>query len=170
MLDQNINATLILAAVNSKFAIQLDLISCMMTLLVTLICVALRSSSDPIMLSLLLTYSLNIQNNIQNLLRWMMYLENQMVAVVRCLKLKDVIQERQADSLDFLKGRPHWPEQGKVEFKGICLRYRPDTEQVLHDLTVEMQPQDKIGIVGRTGAGKSTITLAISRIVEIFSG
>lgn len=49
-----------LAAVNSNFAIYLDLISCLMTLTVTLLCVFLRATSDPIMLSLLLTYSLNI--------------------------------------------------------------------------------------------------------------
>jgi ATP-binding cassette subfamily C (CFTR/MRP) protein 1 len=50
------------------------------------------------------------------------------------------------------------------------LRYRPETEIVLNDLSFSVKGGEKIGIVGRTGAGKSTITLAISRIVEIFSG
>ncbi len=50
------------------------------------------------------------------------------------------------------------------------MRYRPETEIVLNDLSFSVKGGEKIGIVGRTGAGKSTITLAISRIVEIFSG
>ena len=50
------------------------------------------------------------------------------------------------------------------------MRYRPETEIVLNDLSFSLNGGEKIGIVGRTGAGKSTITLAISRIVEIFSG
>jgi ABC-type multidrug transport system fused ATPase/permease subunit len=50
------------------------------------------------------------------------------------------------------------------------LRYRPDTEIVLKGLTFKVNSGEKIGIVGRTGAGKSTISLAITRIVEIFQG
>ena len=50
------------------------------------------------------------------------------------------------------------------------LRYRPGTEIVLNNLTFEAKPGEKIGVVGRTGAGKSTICLSLSRIVEIIEG
>jgi ABC-type multidrug transport system fused ATPase/permease subunit len=50
------------------------------------------------------------------------------------------------------------------------LKYRPTTEVVLRGLSFTVRSGEKIGIVGRTGAGKSTITLAITRIVEIFAG
>lgn len=50
------------------------------------------------------------------------------------------------------------------------LRYRPQTEIVLNSLSFEVKPKEKIGIVGRTGAGKSTISLALTRIVELVSG
>jgi ATP-binding cassette subfamily C (CFTR/MRP) protein 1 len=50
------------------------------------------------------------------------------------------------------------------------MRYRPDTDQVLKDLSFKIESGEKIGIVGRTGAGKSTISLCLSRIVEIFGG
>jgi ABC-type multidrug transport system fused ATPase/permease subunit len=52
----------------------------------------------------------------------------------------------------------------------VNLRYRPNTEIILKDLTFEVKPGEKIGVVGRTGAGKSTICLSLSRIVEIASG
>lgn len=57
-----------------------------------------------------------------------------------------------------------------MEFKNVSLRYRPTTEVVLRDLSFNIKSGEKIGVVGRTGAGKSTICLALSRIVEIFEG
>jgi len=50
------------------------------------------------------------------------------------------------------------------------LKYRPKTEVILRDLSFEVRPREKIGVVGRTGAGKSTICLSLSRIVEIANG
>lgn len=55
-------------------------------------------------------------------------------------------------------------------FDGVSLKYRPTTETVLHKLSFRVLPGEKVGVVGRTGAGKSTICLSISRIVEIFEG
>jgi len=63
-----------------------------------------------------------------------------------------------------------WPKQGQVQFKDVYLRYRPTTELVLKKLTFTVQPGMKVGVVGRTGAGKSTISQALSRIVEICGG
>ena len=57
-----------------------------------------------------------------------------------------------------------------MKFEGVSLKYRPTTETVLHRLAFQVGKGEKIGVVGRTGAGKSTICLSISRIVEIFEG
>ena len=51
-----------------------------------------------------------------------------------------------------------WPTDGAIEFKDVELRYRPTTELVLKGLTLKIEPGYKIGVVGRTGAGKSTIS------------
>ena len=50
------------------------------------------------------------------------------------------------------------------------LRYRPNTDIVLDNLSFAVAPGSKVGIVGRTGAGKSTISLALSRIIELCGG
>lgn len=63
-----------------------------------------------------------------------------------------------------------WPNKGAVEFKNVKLRYRPTTDLVLKGLSFSIKGGHKIGIVGRTGAGKSTISLALTRIVEIEKG
>ena len=52
----------------------------------------------------------------------------------------------------------------------VFLKYRPTTEIVLNDLSFRAEPGERIGVVGRTGAGKSTICLSLSRIVEIIEG
>ena len=92
-----------------------------------------------------------------------------MVNADRCMKMLDLPYESLLEN-DIMKSRPKWPENGLIEFKDVSLRYRPWTEIVLNELTFKVNVGEKIGIVGRTGAGKSTICLAISRIVEIFEG
>lgn len=63
-----------------------------------------------------------------------------------------------------------WPAKGEIEFKNVDLRYRPEKELVLKGLSFKIQAGEKVGVIGRTGAGKSTVCLALSRIVEIENG
>lgn len=125
------------------------------------------------MLSMLLTYSLTVQSDTISSIRCLMQIEARMVNAERCFSLLSVPQENVEGSLSmhtFKEIEPDWPSLGAVEFKNVVLRYRPDTEDVLKNLTFNVQPGEKIGVVGRTGAGKSTICLSMSRIVEILEG
>lgn len=63
-----------------------------------------------------------------------------------------------------------WPSAGKVQFSKLCMRYRPGLELVLHDLDFTVEAGEKVGIVGRTGAGKSSLMLALFRMIEPASG
>uniref|UniRef100_A0A803XV74 Multidrug resistance-associated protein 1 n=1 Tax=Meleagris gallopavo TaxID=9103 RepID=A0A803XV74_MELGA len=63
-----------------------------------------------------------------------------------------------------------WPEEGKVEFRGFGLRYREDLDLVLKNINITINGGEKIGIVGRTGAGKSSLTLGLFRINEAAEG
>jgi ABC-type multidrug transport system fused ATPase/permease subunit len=62
---------------------------------------------------------------------------------------------QEVDSCEIV--RKEWPESGKIEFRQASLRYRPTTELALRDVSFTIEPQMKVGIVGRTGAGKSTV-------------
>jgi ABC-type multidrug transport system fused ATPase/permease subunit len=63
-----------------------------------------------------------------------------------------------------------WPTAGQIEFRQLCMRYRPRLPLALIDLTATVAAGSKVGIVGRTGAGKSTLVLALFRLVEPASG
>lgn len=63
-----------------------------------------------------------------------------------------------------------WPQDGAVRFDKFSLRYRADLDLVLDSISLSVNPMEKIGIVGRTGAGKSSLVLALFRFVEAASG
>ena len=95
-------------------------------------------------------------------------LEGDLVSYDRCVKMLEIPQEAKQHI-----NNPHlkdWPKEGNIEFSDYTLRYRPETEIVLKNLSFSVKSKEKIGIVGRTGAGKSTICLALCRIVEATSG
>jgi ABC-type multidrug transport system fused ATPase/permease subunit len=74
--------------------------------------------------------------------------------------------EVESEKFDQGEKNESFGKEGRIEFKNYHLRYRPDTELVLQKLTFKIRAGEKIGIVGRTGAGKSTICLGLCRIIE----
>lgn len=88
------------------------------------------------------------------------------------MKLKETPQELPVSPKDQTEAvvPAEWPTVGAVSFKKVNLRYRPDCDKVLNDLEFDVKPGHKVGVVGRTGAGKSTMCLVLSRIIELESG
>ncbi len=66
----------------------------------------------------------------------------------------------------FPRPDPSWPSKGEIEIHDLQLRYRPGLELVLKGISCDIRGREKIGICGRTGAGKSSFTLALFRMVE----
>ena len=64
----------------------------------------------------------------------------------------------------------NWPSEGRVEFENVSMRYKPKTPLRLTGLSMMIEPGHRVGVVGRTGAGKSTICLVLSRIIELAGG
>jgi len=60
-----------------------------------------------------------------------------------------------------------WPEQGVVRFEDVSFRYRPKLPLVLRNVNFEIRPREKVGVVGRTGAGKSSLLVVLFRLVEL---
>ncbi|KAI2623116.1 P-loop containing nucleoside triphosphate hydrolase protein [Hypoxylon sp. NC1633] len=116
-----------------------------------------------------LSYAIGFSENILWLVRLYAMNEQNMNSVERVKEYLDVEQEAEAINE---KNRPaeDWPAHGAVEFVGYSTRYRKELDPVLKDVTFKIEPREKVGIVGRTGAGKSSLTLAIFRALEAESG
>lgn len=96
-------------------------------------------------------------------------LEVAAVALDRIVEYIDMDQEAQYH-IEETAPQPGWPEEGAVKFFGYSCRYKPDSPDVLKKLGLDINPSEKIGIVGRTGSGKSTLTLALFRLIEASDG
>ncbi len=116
-----------------------------------------------------LSYAISFSENILWLIRLYAVNEQNMNSVERVKEYLDVEQEAEAI---VEKSRPphNWPSRGAVEFISYSTRYRKELDPVLKDITFKIEPLEKVGIVGRTGAGKSSLTLAIFRALEADSG
>jgi ABC-type multidrug transport system fused ATPase/permease subunit len=69
------------------------------------------------------------------------------------------------------RGDKRWPSAGKIEFRGLSMRYKSQLDRpVLQSVSFSVAPCEKIGVVGRTGAGKSSLIVALYRLVEPFAG
>ena len=95
--------------------------------------------------------------------------ETNIVAVER---LKEYSMTEQEAPWIWPDNRPEkaWPQAGMMEFEDYGMRYREDTPLVVENISVKVDGGQKVGIVGRTGAGKSTLTVALFRLVEAALG
>ena len=94
-------------------------------------------------------------------------LEMTMIGLERCETITKIQTERKPveDMTEKLK-KEKWPKLGKINFQEYFANYRPDTPDILKNINLEINSGDKVGIVGRTGSGKSSLVLALSRILE----
>ncbi|KAK5654791.1 hypothetical protein OQA88_6827 [Cercophora sp. LCS_1] len=124
---------------------------------------------DPGSAGISLSYAIGFADNMLWLVRLYAMNEQNMNSVERIKEYLDVEQEAAAV---VEKNRPaeHWPANGSVEFINYTTSYRKELDPVLRNLTFKIEAQEKVGIVGRTGAGKSSLALAILRALEADDG
>ncbi|KAJ5317887.1 hypothetical protein PENANT_c004G07627 [Penicillium antarcticum] len=116
-----------------------------------------------------LTYAVTFTENVLWLVRLYSEVQQNMNSVERVREYLEVDQEAAAV---IPESRPTagWPSQGAVEFNGYSTRYRPDLDPVLKEVSFSVKAGEKVGIVGRTGAGKSSLALALFRGLEAEKG
>jgi len=106
---------------------------------------------------------------LNQLVRMTTEVETNMVSVERIREYQEITQEA---PVDVPENDPpqEWPENGVIKFENYQTRYREGLDLVLKGIDCTILSSEKIGIVGRTGAGKSSMTLALFRIIESASG
>ena len=130
--------------------------------------VVYRDTLSPSIAGLAVSFSLSFTTLLNSLIKSYSDVETNVVAVERCFEYTKLETESEAKSEP--KPDDDWPSKGIVKFKNYSTAYRQDLNPVLKDLTFETKENEKVGIIGRTGAGKSTLTLAMFRILEPLEG
>ncbi|KAG0261888.1 hypothetical protein DFQ27_002716 [Actinomortierella ambigua] len=151
---------------NRWLQIRLELLGAIIVLAAALFSVLGRNKLDASIVGLSLSYALNVTQDITWLVRSYCDLQNQLVAVERIHEMSSLNQEAPAETDVDKTLPPNWPQKGHVVFNNYSTRYRQGLDLVIKNIDFEVQPGEKVGIVGRTGAGKSSLTLALFRIVE----
>ncbi|KAF9436471.1 hypothetical protein BGZ76_003902 [Entomortierella beljakovae] len=144
--------------------VQLRLLSTFVLLFAALFAVLGRSYIDPSLVGLTLSFALSITEEVTSLVRIYCDFQTQLVSVERVVEYTDMKTEAPDHTDAYIP--PNWPSHGRIQFKHYSTRYREGLDLVLKDISLEILPGERVGIVGRTGAGKSSLTLALFRILE----
>ncbi|CAH1183385.1 unnamed protein product [Phaedon cochleariae] len=142
------------------FGLWMDLICSLYVCIVVISFIFFESNSTAGDVGLALTQVLLLSSEVQWSIRQWSDLENLMTSVERLVEYTDVKAETTGGT-----EVEHWPQAGSITYKNVSLTYN-NNETVLKNLTFEIKPGEKIGIVGRTGAGKSSIIATIFRLYE----
>jgi ABC-type multidrug transport system fused ATPase/permease subunit len=156
-------------AANRWLAFRVDVVGALVSFFAGAFVVTSVGKIDAGAAGLAMTYAVTFTENVLWFVRLYSSNEQNMNSVERIKEYLDVDQE--ADLI--VEGnRPaaNWPSKGSVEFIGYTTRYRSDFDPVLKDITFKILPGEKVGVVGRTGAGKSSLALALFRALEAEQG
>ncbi|XP_047341674.1 ABC transporter C family member 13 [Impatiens glandulifera] len=121
----------------------------------------------PGLVGLALSYAAPLVSLLGSFLSSFTETEKEMVSVERVVQYMDICQEE----LDgFSKLEPGWPSEGQIEFQNVTLRYMPSLPAALHHISFTIAGGTQVGIVGRTGAGKSSVLNALFRLNPLSHG
>eukprot|EP01017_Pseudomicrothorax_dubius_P027420 TRINITY_DN3158_c0_g2_i1.p2 TRINITY_DN3158_c0_g2~~TRINITY_DN3158_c0_g2_i1.p2 ORF type:complete len:158 (+),score=21.83 TRINITY_DN3158_c0_g2_i1:668-1141(+) len=118
---------------------------------------------------MLLTYCFVLDYDAQILIVYFLQLERVLMSFERCVFFTGVKPEQPLSDEDN-RPPPNWPSQGSIQFENYSTKDRKGIRYVLKDISLGVNPKEKIGVVGRTGAGKSSIILSLLRILKPYQG
>ncbi|CAE6470998.1 unnamed protein product [Rhizoctonia solani] len=170
-LDRNQMVYLPAVSVNRWLAVRLELLGSFIVLAAAIFSlVALVTTGvDAGLVGLVLSYGLSTTQSLNWVVRSASEVEQNLVSVERVVNYINLEPEAPLEIPDAAPPAG-WPRNGDIEFKGYSMRYRPELPLVLKNLTMSIRSGENIGVVGRTGAGKSSLFLSLLRILEPASG
>ncbi|KAG6596104.1 ABC transporter C family member 5 [Phytophthora cinnamomi] len=151
------------------FELRMQLLGCGVIVFVVTGLVYLRDYLSPGLVGLAFTYALSVDSGLASLVQSWSWVEIQMVSPERILEYGSIPAEGSQRPL-VIEPDASWPRSSTVQFQDVVFSYKHGGDPVLKGLSFAIRNNEKIGIVGRTGAGKSSLTMALFRINELVSG
>ncbi|KAI1700651.1 ABC transporter transmembrane region domain-containing protein [Ditylenchus destructor] len=157
---------------NRWLAVRLELVGNVIVLSSAMFAAVFRDSSGVTagLVGLSVSYALSVTQTLNWAVRMTSELEANIVSVERISEYTAIPTEASLETGPEVVLSEVWPTRGEVILENVELRYRPDLDLVLKGVTAHIKPREKVGIIGRTGAGKSSLTLALFRLVEPAGG
>lgn len=164
--NNNTSALYLYVSTNRAFAFWTDLICVLYILVVTFSFLLINQEFYSGDVGLAITQSMSLVIMCQWGMRQTAEMENNMTSVERVIEYIDLPAEPNLETDPSVKLPETWPAMGRMYFKDLKLKYSDNGEYILKGLNFSIRPMEKIGIVGRTGAGKSSIIQAIFRLAK----
>ncbi|XP_071016015.1 ATP-binding cassette sub-family C member 4-like isoform X2 [Oncorhynchus clarkii lewisi] len=146
------------------FALRLDGICAAFVTVTAFGCLFLRDGLEAGAVGLVLSYAVTLLGNFQWTIRQSAEMENMMTSVERVVEYTELESEAPWETQK--RPPPEWPSKGLITFDRVSFSYSSDGPVVLKDMKAMFRPKEKVGIVGRTGAGKSSLVSALFRLAE----
>ncbi|KAG6856149.1 hypothetical protein H0H87_007054 [Tephrocybe sp. NHM501043] len=174
-LDKENRAYYMTISIQRWLSVRLDLFGNTLVLGIALFAAGYRHSVNPAKIGVVLSYTLAITQTFSEMINMFAKNEQNMNAVERVLHYTELPPEGGSKDGAFHPGNQEhppasWPSNGQITFTDVNLSYRPGLPPVLKNVSFAVQAGEKIGIVGRTGAGKTSLLQALFRIVELHKG
>ncbi|KAG0347383.1 hypothetical protein BG004_007885 [Podila humilis] len=169
LLDRSQQTSYIANASARWLQLMMEMVSLVVLLSVGLLAITQRSSSGNSIFPIVLSRIGDLTTTMSRFLQMVCTLENTIVSVERLREYSELAPEAR-DVIPDSETDPAWPQQGAITFDNYSTRYREGLDLVLKNLTLTVKAGERVGVVGRTGAGKSSITMALFRIIEAAEG
>jgi len=172
IMQNNIDENLVLSYTNTVsnrwLALRLEIIGSLITIFAALFAIFSRDTLTAGLAGLSISTSLNVSGTLNWFVRAVSEFEVNITSIERIKEYFDIKHEPEWTNDN--KPSDDWPSKGQIVFNDYSVKYRHDLDNVLNKINAQIKPNEKIGIVGRTGAGKSSLTLGLFRMLELYDG
>lgn len=168
-IDENNRPFFYMWVANRWLALRIDAVGSLVMLFAGVFVILSIGRIDAGLAGLSLSYAISFSENALWIVRLYANVEMNMNSVERLQEFMKVDQEPPSEIPETVP-KGDWPSRGEIEVKDVSLRYAPHLPRVIKNVTFHVEPSHKIGVVGRTGAGKSTIITAFFRFLDPETG
>ncbi|KAF2495596.1 putative multidrug resistance protein [Lophium mytilinum] len=169
LVDNSQKPFYLLFMIQTWLTLVLDLITMALAILVVAVAVKMRDTISVGFTGVSLTQIISFTANLKLCLLFWTQLETSIGAVARVKQFSNSTANENVAS-ENQEPPTEWPQTGAVKIENVCAAYIANADKALDDVSLSVRPGEKVGICGRTGSGKSTLTLALVRMIELTAG